>query len=406
MLHALRPYMTAGIAIAGASVIAVTPISAPPPPVAEHSIEFSSVQLTSAVIPGATQTLDTQSTVEAWQNLFIYTGAFLSEAFVPLATNPTPILDQVFANQFYYANLIGLGLSYGSANMVGVLAGIPAAFSTATEQLRAGNPEAAILTLWNFVETSVQQVVTPFIPALQIPMRITQNIANVAAAMPGMVLDLGLGAFETVSNTVRTTAASIQSIVDAAGSGDPTAMANAILAAPANIATALLVGDLAQGGSTPGLINGVLKDLVLARDTIAEALGALPREAPEDALAAEVPASDRIVRVAREKATAPATPSETDHVAAAAPVDAPETSPPTADETVSVPKEKPAAVALDTKASPKAKATRANSRAGVGTVRESAKNFGAGIKNGMKKTGQGVNGKKAEKPSSDSGAAD
>ncbi|MGV0806139.1 hypothetical protein [Mycolicibacterium setense] len=319
MLHALRPYVTAGIAIAGAGVIAVTPITAPSSPAAQRSIEFSSVQLTSAALPEAVPTLDTQTTVEAWQNLFIFTGAYLSDAFVPVADNPTPILDQIFANQFYYANLIGLGLSYGSANMVGVLAGIPGTLSTAAAHLRAGDPEAAILTLWNFVETSVQQVVTPFISSLQIPMRITQNIANVAAAMPGMVLDLGLDVFETVSSTVRTTAASVQDIVDAASSGDPTAVANAIFSAPANIATALLVGDLAQGGSTAGLINGVLKNMVLARETIAEALGAPPREDPEGDATAKTPVSSpsRLTAIKNETATDTATLAESDQDAPA-----------------------------------------------------------------------------------------
>ncbi|QRY51198.1 hypothetical protein [Mycolicibacterium septicum] len=55
-------------------------------------------------------------------------------------------------------------------------------------------------------------------------------------------------------------------------------MVNAILTAPANIASGFLIGGYPEGNT--GLINGVVKHLVLARETIAEALGAPPREIP------------------------------------------------------------------------------------------------------------------------------
>lgn len=409
MLDALRPYVTAGIAIAGAGVIAVTPITAPSSPVPQRSIEFSSVQLTAAALPEAIPTLDAQTTVEAWQNLIIYTGAYLSDALVPTVTNPTPILNQLRANQFAYLNYLAIGVTYGTANTLQILSNIPGTFATAAAQLRAGDPEAAILTLWSFVENSVQLVVTPFMASLQIPGAIAQNIANVAAAVPTLALGLGLDTFETVSSTVRTAAASVQNIVDAASSGDPAAVANAIFAAPASIATALLVGDLAEGGDTPGLINGVFKNLVLARQTIAEALGAPPLEAPEDTLTvADASAVNRKVSITGNIAA----PTETVHEPAPAPDDASDASSLKADESVSAPKEKPAAAAVDTKTAPRVEATRVNGRTAISnSVRESAKNVGAQIKSateGITKTAKGLSGKKSttdKKPRSDSGSA-
>ncbi|MGV0745435.1 hypothetical protein [Mycolicibacterium sp. XJ870] len=320
MRQSLRPYISTGIAIAGAGIIAVTPIA---PPTPERSVEFSSVHLAAAELPGAVQTLDTQSVAEAYQNLIIMTGAYMSDAFVPFVTNPTPILNQLRANQFAYLNYLAIGITYGAANSVQILADMPGVIITAATQLRAGDAEAAILTLWSFVEYSVQLVISPFIQTLQIPGMITQNIANVAATIPTMVLQTGLDAFETVSNTVRTTAASVQSIVDAAGSGNPLALANAIALAPAEIATALLVGDLAEGGDTPGLINGLFKNLVLARQTIAEALGAPPLEAPEERFAAVTAEVDSVDVVSTGGDTTPPSPAATDEDAVSEPAEEP-----------------------------------------------------------------------------------
>ncbi|QRY51197.1 hypothetical protein [Mycolicibacterium septicum] len=122
MPQALRPYAMAGIAIAGAGVIAITPLSAPPPQVAERTVEFSSVQLS-----GSVQTLVTQSTAEAavnaippelspaeaYQYFAMLTAAHVMDAVAPIVSNPTPILNQVLANQFWYANLLTMGTVTG-----------------------------------------------------------------------------------------------------------------------------------------------------------------------------------------------------------------------------------------------------------------------------------------------------
>lgn len=309
MPQALRPYVTAGIAIAGASVIAVTPLSTPPP---EPSVEYSSVHLTGSVqtldAPAAeavaTAILPELSPAEAYQYFAMLTAAYVMDAVAPIVSNPTPILNQVLANQFWYANLLVMGTVTGATNVVWTLSNVPEYLSTAAAQLMAGDPEAAIMTLWDRIPVElVAGVALPLVPSLAIPMTITQNIANVAAAAPTTLLELGFDVLSAANNTVAAAAASVGSIVEAAGSGDPTAVANAILVAPANIASGLLIGDIAEGGHSPGLINGFVKHLVLARETIAEALGAPPREIPEGAPAAKAPAPNRIAAIESETAT-------------------------------------------------------------------------------------------------------
>ncbi|WP_131722513.1 hypothetical protein [Mycolicibacterium conceptionense] len=322
MPQALRPYVTAGMAIAGASVIAVTPISAPTPQ-AERTIEYSSVQLSGSVQAfdapaadaGANAIPPELSPAEAYQYVAMLTAAYVMDAIAPIVSNPTPILNQVLANQFWYANILTMGTVTGATNLLGTLQEVPEQLSTAAAQLMAGDPAAAISTVWNSVVVdSLMAVAVPLIPALEIPVAISQNIANVIAATPTMVMELGFDVLGIANNTVEATAASLRSIVEAAGSGDPTAVANAILVAPANIASGLLIGDIAEGGHNPGLINGLAKHLVLARETIAEALGAPPREIPEAAPAARAAAAEPI-GVKAETVTLTAEPATTEHEA-------------------------------------------------------------------------------------------
>ncbi|HZC09129.1 MAG TPA: hypothetical protein VE485_03725, partial [Mycobacterium sp.] len=87
MQEALRPYATAGIALVGASMIAVTPVAAPP----------LSVQTRPVKLVDAWSDLLTESTAN-WQN--ILNGAdssAISQLYSAFLTNPTGVID-AFAN--------------------------------------------------------------------------------------------------------------------------------------------------------------------------------------------------------------------------------------------------------------------------------------------------------------------
>ena len=85
MHTALRPYMTTGVALVGASVIAVTPIS--PPPAEIHMpaprVSSASVELTAAFDP---ITAYTQLFTNTFNNLVGLGGEVLAD--------PAPILRQ------------------------------------------------------------------------------------------------------------------------------------------------------------------------------------------------------------------------------------------------------------------------------------------------------------------------
>jgi hypothetical protein len=103
MQHALRPYATAGVALVGASIIAVTPLAVPPP-----NVQVRPVQL-----------------VDAWSDLVTNTTANLdsivsnadssdiSQVFSALFTNPLGVIDALTNVDPTVTTTAGLPLTVG-----------------------------------------------------------------------------------------------------------------------------------------------------------------------------------------------------------------------------------------------------------------------------------------------------
>lgn len=89
---ALRPYATAGIALVGAGVIAVTPVAAPPPEIQSHS-----VQLTAAV----------DNPVDVFTPVFEKAAAFIQTTIANETANPLPIVNAVIAKGTADAQTLG-----------------------------------------------------------------------------------------------------------------------------------------------------------------------------------------------------------------------------------------------------------------------------------------------------------
>lgn len=140
MQQALRPYATAGLALVGASMIAVTPVVAPPTGAVVRPVQL----------------------VDAWSDLFTETAAnwqnilnnadsqAISEVFSAFLTNPSGVID-AFANltPTVTTDITGLpaqisvefspGLEYAIAQMAAVGATLTALQSVASD---LGNPES------------------------------------------------------------------------------------------------------------------------------------------------------------------------------------------------------------------------------------------------------------------------
>ena len=125
MQRVLRPYITAGVALAGASMIAVAP-AAPPLP----TIQMPAVQLTSAIdsldLVGPAQAVTTAFPVITPTEFFSDTLQNLQAVGAAIAADPTPILTQIIANLTGYGQDISTGLQSAGAALETLLQGLPA----------------------------------------------------------------------------------------------------------------------------------------------------------------------------------------------------------------------------------------------------------------------------------------
>ncbi|MFV8162934.1 hypothetical protein ACNQVK_12680 [Mycobacterium sp. 134] len=358
MQRALRPYAAAGVALATASVIAATPAIASPPAIQTHAVQMTALD----------------NPIEVFAPVFDQASALVQLMIANETATPAPILNAIIARASADGKTlgeIGNGLTTAASTLA---ANLPAALEAYGTHLAAGDLVGAY-------DAVVPAFIGPFLGLFNQVVKLQNMLSADAGVMQALVRPLVYQvawSFVTVpalafSNIARTSVVAIQDVGTAIVSGNPEAAANAVQHGLANVSSALV----ASAGS-------VYSSIQVARTRLAAPFKAgLP--------------------------TAAAAAVESSTTAALAEA-APEASTLKADESSSAPKEDVTAQPVKTK--PKATAmaaARSSSRKAVtNSVRESAKNVSAGFKkatDGLKKAAQGLNGKKVEKPSSDSGSA-
>jgi hypothetical protein len=247
MQVAVRPYLTTGIAIVGASVIAVTPIAATSAesPLSQAHVSTANVKLTASVDP-----------ITAYVQLISTTLGNLSAQAGDFLSNPAPILTQIFANQVANSTALAGALGdFGSQFASNVLSMVPADFQQAIGNILAGNIVGAGQ---NVVDALVQPALLPalgLLPALQT--FLSAPVANMLAVSQQFVTIgalTGLGVLSPLVSTINSNAQALQNLVDAVTAGDPIGAVGAIAAAPAIVLNGIINGFGADGGLiNPGL---------------------------------------------------------------------------------------------------------------------------------------------------------
>lgn len=111
MQFAARPYITAGVALATASLIAVTPVAPALP-----DIQIRAVQLTAGI----------DDLTDPYSDLFTHTFANLQDLGQTWAADPAPFVRQVFDNQIGYGQAIAGALQSGNFESVsGAISDVP-----------------------------------------------------------------------------------------------------------------------------------------------------------------------------------------------------------------------------------------------------------------------------------------
>ncbi|NOP96393.1 hypothetical protein [Mycolicibacterium fortuitum] len=213
---ALRPYVTAGVALVGASVIAVAPLSVPPAAIdsAMARVSAAAVDLTAAVDP-----------ITAWTDLLTTTPESILALGNLIAENPAPILGQIVANWSGYGQTLGTALQTAGTGLSNYLTTqLPTALQTFSNQLMSGDMQGAAQTFSGAIFGLAFGIGFPMLNVLSIPADITQNFANAVATLPGFagpVISAGLSALMTLTGTTLATGAGAQAVVDAFKAGTP-----------------------------------------------------------------------------------------------------------------------------------------------------------------------------------------
>ena len=168
---------------------------------------------------------------------------------------------------------------------------LPATLQTAAGQLEAGNVTGAAQTVGTALLPLVLGLVDGFNQGFAVVSNTAQNMANVVAAVPSLVLPALLAISGPIFSTVNADATTGQELVDAVGAGDIEGVANTLINSPAALTGALLngFGNGPLGLPSPGLLSptgplgalsaGTISGLLSLRDTIAAALDPLPTPA-------------------------------------------------------------------------------------------------------------------------------
>jgi hypothetical protein len=267
MQLALNRTITAGVALVGASAVALTPIVAYSPAVQLPSIRSAEVQMAAFMNP-----------IEEWIQVIGTSFTNLSALGTQVQTDPTPILSKLASNFLANASTVADTASTLIGQAVSTFAGIPQGFFDAATQLAAGHIADAVQTIWSTaLLPPVFLAIIPVSAAIPMIQTAVQNVANVIGALGGVNLLLtGIAVISPIYATITQFGDSAQAVLDAASAGDLETAASEFINAPAKLVNAFLNGN----DMTPGLLTpldgvgggGAIAALLKLRDAIADAI--------------------------------------------------------------------------------------------------------------------------------------
>lgn len=219
---ALRPYVTAGVALVGAGVIAVTPVAAPPPAFQSHSI-----QLSAAV----------DNPIEVFAPVLTAASTFVQNAVQAEIDDPFPIVNGIVGKLLADGKTLGdiantLGQSYS-----GLLEGLPGALTTYAQKIAAGDFTGAVGA---FMPIAFGPFITTFMQLVNFQNYVKTQF-DVAAGVTNAVImgawSLGPGQLLSVYGVISAVTGTLDELVKAVPTGDPGQIVNVVQHGIANIAT-------------------------------------------------------------------------------------------------------------------------------------------------------------------------
>lgn len=220
-LAALRPYVTAGVAVVGAGLIAVTPVVVND---VESTLQHHAVDLVVS---------DVVNPIQTWLDVFTTAATALPQIYAAWAQTPAALAQQVLANWAFFGGEY-VGPYQQSANnavdyflsvdQLGLFGGLITAF----QDFASGQMVNGMQELWNtLVVEPGFNIGFPLIDTNFVYEGITQNLANFTKFLYTFEFGFGQSVLGSGGAVMRAMGASLQAAYDAWGAGDvPAALTN------------------------------------------------------------------------------------------------------------------------------------------------------------------------------------
>ncbi|MEV0673685.1 hypothetical protein [Mycobacterium sp. NPDC050441] len=288
MFLAIRSTLTAGIALAGAGAIAMSPISPVPAPTADIAVPMPHSSWAPVELTALTDGLESPADpITTWLEVFGTAFDNVTQIGGVMAAAPLPVLQQVIANQMANGQILATSLDAAAMSYIQFFTSdedyrLKYFVGQAFDYLASGNVSAAAGVVSSIL-FRLFAFANPLINTMQIPLGMGQNVMNALSAVPQMLMPLGLGVLNPVEGVINASGDSIQGVIDAIDAGDPAAAFTSVINTPAVLAGAILNGYYSEtAGLTTGLFTqsaselnrGLIETLlVTVPQTIATAIG-------------------------------------------------------------------------------------------------------------------------------------
>jgi hypothetical protein len=304
----LRPYVTAGVVVAGAGLIAAAPVGPSALDIQTRAVQLVSVD--DLGDPVSALSVDQEYPIASWTDAYNDTASNVQSLDAQMAADPHPVLSAIDANLTDYANELESAAHLSSSNLTNVLEDLSTVLTNATSDLQAGDVFDAQTSIWQFLLEDPASVSRPFEAAyFDISQSIANNLDNLlnspspyftnAASdftqfftIPQWVTDLQEASLYGPNAAEYAMAGVTQDVVNAYQSGDYTLALNDISNAGSTIFDAYLNGYQVDDGGDPvahdlsdltglqvgldpteGALNGGGESVLHAKEIVAGDLG-------------------------------------------------------------------------------------------------------------------------------------
>ena len=218
----MKPYVTVGVALVGASVIAVAPIAP------RADLHMPAVNLAASI----------ENPITVFTPVVNAAGDLIRETLRAEFADPFPILRQIFANQQYTASKLLAAINGGGAALTELVQGLPAALQAAGAIARTGNINGAIDSLvasgLGPILNFISGVTVPLQEAFERPFAVGQKLVaaafdsglalTVALAQTFIGIGFPVGTTPVLQNLVSVT----ESVLKSIGTLNPINIINAV----------------------------------------------------------------------------------------------------------------------------------------------------------------------------------